>query len=262
MKRLVLLTTAVLAVTACSEATAPSSDLAPRAAKPSTDPGISVAGSLTNDSFTFDDGTFSSTAGSSFTIESLEGGFGASAPNIAAVYNNNANKFLGRANNHRVVLVVPNGGSEYEISYDLYVIGSWDGNGKQSGKEYGVDLWSSEIACSAAGPAVQTLLQTTFSNQKTVQQSFPASYGGNASGNKAAEGAFATDALGFINDPTSHTPLEKSMGDTWYKLNFKGTNPCGAGNPVYFVWTVPGGSLQSNYDESWGLDNVLVKTDA
>ncbi len=261
MKQLFLISAAVLVATACSETTGPTSDLAPRSAKPSTDPGISVAGNLTNDAFTFDDGTFSSSAGSVFTIEALNGGFGASSPNIAAVFNNNANKFLGRANNHKVVLIVPNGGSAFDISYDLYVIGSWDGNGKQSGKQYGVDLWQSSIACSATGAAVQTLLETTFSNQKTVQQSYPAAYGGNGSGKKAGEGAFAIDALGFVNDPTVHTPQFQSVGDSWYKLNFKGQNPCGAGNPIYFVWTVPDGDLQSNYDESWGLDNVFVKTD-
>ena len=51
------------------------------------------------------------------------------------------------------------------------------------------------------------------------------------------------------------------MGDTWYKMHFTGENPCGAGNPMYFVWTVPLADLQSNYDESWGLDNVVIKTD-
>lgn len=261
MKTLVLLSAAVLAAAACSEATAPPADLAPRSAKPSSDPGISVAGNLTNDTFSFDDGTFSSSAGSTFTVEALSGGFGASSPNIASVYNNASNKFLGRANNHRVVLIVPNGGSTYDISYDLYILGSWDGNGKQSGKQYGVDMWSSQIACSAGGPAAQTLIETTFSNQKTVQQSYPAAYGANGSGNKAGEGAFAVDALGFKEDPSNHTPLFQSMGDTWYKLNFRGANPCGPGNAIFFVWTVPDGDLQSNYDESWGLDNVIVKTD-
>ena len=78
---------------------------------------------------------------------------------------------------------------------------------------------------------------------------------------KAIELREQFDALGYIHDETAHTPLFRSMGDTWYKMHFTGANPCGAGNPMYFVWTVPDAHLQSNYDESWGLDNVVVKTD-
>ena len=70
-------------------------------------------------------------------------------------------------------LIVPNGGSTFDVSYDLYIIGSWDGDGKQSGKQFGVDIWENSIACSSTGPSVTTLIRTTFSNQKTVQQSFP-----------------------------------------------------------------------------------------
>ena len=60
MKSLIPLSLAVLAISACSDSS-PTSSLAPSYAKP-TDPVISVAGTLTNDSFTFDDGTFSSAA--------------------------------------------------------------------------------------------------------------------------------------------------------------------------------------------------------
>ena len=51
------------------------------------------------------------------------------------------------------------------------------------------------------------------------------------------------------------------MGDTWYKLHFTGVNPCGAGNPIFLQFSVPGATLQSNYDESWGIDNVHIMTD-
>ena len=97
--------------------------------------------------------------------------------------------------------------------------------------------------------------------QKTVQQSYPDQYNNGRGGGPAFSGAFAVDALGFINDPTSHTPQFQSAGDSWYKLSFTGNNPCGAGNPLYLVFTVPNANLQSNYDESWGVDNVAIKTD-
>jgi hypothetical protein len=260
MKRLITLAAAALALAACQDVTAPEADLSTRNAKP-VDPPVEVVGNLTNDTFNFNDGTYSSSAGSAFTAEALIGGFGAAAPNISPVHNDSANLFIGRADNHRITLIVPNGGSTYDISYDLYIIGSWDGNGKQSGKEFGVDLWQADIACSATGPAVVELLETTFSNQKTVQQSYPSWYLSNGAGKPAGTGAYATDALGYIHDETAHTPLFRSMGDTWYKMHFTGENPCGAGNPMYFVWTVPLADLQSNYDESWGLDNVVIKTD-
>lgn len=260
MKRLITLAAAALALAACQDVTAPAADLSTRSAKP-LDPPVEVVGNLTNDTFNFNDGTYTSSAGSTFTAEALNGGFGAAAPNISAVHNDSSNLFIGRADNHRITLIVPNGGSKYDISYDLYIIGSWDGNGKQSGKDFGVDLWQADIACSSTGPVVMELIETTFSNQKTVQQSYPAWYLAPGAGKPAGTGAYAIDALGYIHDETAHTPLFRSMGDTWYKLHFSGTNPCGAGQPMFFVWTVPDADLQSNYDESWGLDNVVIKTD-
>jgi hypothetical protein len=261
MKTLFAVPLAALVFAACSEPTTPGSALSTREARAS-DPGITVSGSLTNDLFTFNDGSFTASSGGTFTVEDLDGGFGAAAPTLDGVFNDQANLFLGRVDNHKVTLIVPNGGSTFSVSYDLYIIGSWDGDGKQSGKEYGADVWQNGIACTATGAVVKSLISTTFSNQKGVQQSYPSSYsvpGGGPS--KAGTGAYAIDALGYINDPTSHTPLFDSFGDTWYKLSFSGVNPCGAGSAIYLVWTVPNAGLQSNYDESWGIDNVLIKTD-
>jgi hypothetical protein len=261
MKSLVPLSAAALLLAACSEATSPTSNLVASNAK-SAPPPIAVAGNLTSDTFTFDGGDFTASDGPTFTVDNLNpGGFSAAAPNISPVFNDASNKFLGRLDNHKARLIIPNGGSTYSVSYDLYIIGSWDGNGKQSGKQWGPDIWENSIACTPDGAPVATLLRTTFSNQKTVQQSYPAAYGANASGNKAASGSYADDALGFRNDPTVNTPLFDSFGDTWYKLSFSGVNPCGPGNPMYLVWSVPAATLQSNYDESWGIDNVSIKTD-
>jgi hypothetical protein len=261
MKPLLPLSVAALLFAACSESTSPGAALATTDAK-ATDPGITVSGSLTNDLFTFDDGTFSASDGGTFTVTDLDGGFSAAAPDLSAVFNNPANLFLGRLDNHDVTLIVPNGGSAFSVSYDLYIIGSWDGDGKQSGKEFGADVFENGISCTATGQIVKTLILTTFSNQTGVQQSYPGTYGVPGGGTKTAtSGAFAVDALGYVNDPTSHTPLFRSFGDTWYKLSFSGINPCGAGNPIFVQWTVPNATLQSNYDESWGIDNVLIKTD-
>lgn len=251
-----------IAVAACTEPTsAPPSALALSAQK-GVPQGGTVLGNLTNNTFEFDDGTIDASDGATFTVDDLNpGGISAAAPNIASVFNATANRFLGRLDNHKARLIVPNGGSTYSVSYDLYIIGSWDGNGKQSGKQWGPDIWENSIACTPDGAPVTTLLRTTFSNQKTVQQSYPKAYGAAGSGNRAGDGAFASDALGFKNDPTVNTPIFDSYGDTWYKMSFTGTNPCGAGNAMYLLWSVPGATLQSNYDESWGVDNVSIKTD-
>lgn len=259
MKTFLTMSLTACALAACSDmSTSPA--VAPQLAKGTT--GITVAGNLTNSTFNFDDGTFTAQDGGAFTVESLSGGFAAASPDLGHVFNNPANLFIGRLDNHQVNLIVPSGGSTYDISYDLYIIGSWDGDGKQSGKQYGVDIWENTIACSSTGPSVATLIRTTFSNQKTVQQSYPNNYGANGGGLKAASGAFAVDALGYKNDPTSNTPVFSSYGDTWYKLHFSGVNPCGAGNAIFLRWSVPNASLQSNYDESWGVDNVRIMTDS
>ena len=260
MKPLYPLSLAAIAIVACSDGNSPTSTLEPSYAKPS-DPVITVSGTLTNDVFNFNTGGFSGASGTEFSVTDLDGGFGAAAPSFAAVYNDNSNMFIGRLDNHRLGLSVLNGGSKFQINFDLYIIGSWDGDGKQSGKQYGVDLWSAGVACSPAGAAVLNLLTTTFSNQKTVQQSYPDAYNNGRGGGPAFTGAYAVDALGFINDPTSHTPQDMSAGDSWYKLSFTGFNPCGNGSPLYLVFSVPNAGLQSNYDESWGVDNVQIMTD-
>jgi hypothetical protein len=260
MKYLVSLSTAALLLAACSDATAPNASVDAVNTK-SSPPPISVAGNLTNDSFTFDDFSISGAAGTSFNVESLDGGFGVSSPPLISAYNNASNMFIGRLDNDRLNLVVPNGGSKFSLTFDLYIIGSWDGEGQQSGKQYGVDLWSVGLACTSGGAVVQNLLTTTFSNQKTVQQSYPNAYNSGRGGNTATEGSFAVDALGFRNDPSSHTPADMSYGDSEYRLSFAGINPCGAGAPLFAVFQVPNAGLQSNYDESWGVDNLVIKTD-
>ena len=110
MKRFITLAAAALTLAACQDVTAPAADLSTRNAKP-VDPPVEVVGNLTFDTFNFNDGTYSSSAGATFTAEALIGGFGAAAPNITAVHNDPTNLFIGRADNHRITLIVPNGGS-------------------------------------------------------------------------------------------------------------------------------------------------------
>jgi hypothetical protein len=170
---------------------------------------------------------------------------------------------MGREDNSSLFLVVPNAGSTYSLTFDLYIIGSWDGQGQQAQNGvFGQDIWRASIRCGSASAAPSTiLLETDFSNQLTVQQSYPKS-ATQKGGAKAATGSYAQDLLGFRNDPSVNTPTFRSFGDVEYHMSFSGTNPCAAGETAFFTFTVPNANLQSNYDESWGLDNVVIKTDA
>ena len=262
MKHLVGLTALALAATACSEATAPDASLEARYAKPTGPAPIVVNGDLTLDTFGFEDNSISGAAGTSWAMDDLEtGGIDIAAPGIVTAYNS-FTKFLGRVDNHSLFLIVPNGGSKWSAEFDLYIIGSWDGQGKQAQNgAFGQDIWRFAIRCSVAAAPAQVVLETDFSNQQTVQQSYPG-WASKQAGNKAALGSYATDLLGYKDDPAVHTPQFRSYGDAAYRMSFSGTNPCGAGNPMILAFTVPNAGLQSNYDESWGLDNVVIKTDS
>ena len=261
MKKLVLLSAAVLAVAACSDTTAPDAALDARYAKPVPPSGPTVDGNLTNDTFAFEDGSISGAAGTSWALNDLEsGGFAIAAPGIVSAWNNSTH-FLGRVDNHEMFLIVPNGGSVWSIDFDLYIIGSWDGQGQQAQNgAFGQDIWRLAIRCSVDAAPATVLMETDFSNQHTVQQSYPG-WATQKGGKKAGTGSYGIDLLGFRNDPSVHTPQFRSYGDTEYHMSFAGENPCGAGNPMVFAFTVPDAGLQSNYDESWGVDNLTIKTD-
>jgi hypothetical protein len=264
VKRLVSLSAAMLFMAACSEATAPTSDLSTRQTKPTSGGGgISVAGNLTNDTYTFENFSISGAGGTSWAADQLtDGTFGTSSPAITDAYNHSTH-FMGRVDNTALFLIVPNPGSRYALTFDLYIIGSWDGQGQQAQNGvYGHDIWRASIRCGSptAAPS-QVLLETDFSNQLTVQQSYP-NWATTKGGSKAGTGSYGQDLLGSRNDPSVNTPTFRSFGDTEYHMSFSGANPCAAGQTAYFTFVVPNANLQSNYDESWGLDNVSIKTDA
>ena len=106
---------------------------------------------------------------------------------------------------------------------------------------------------------ITNIFSTTFSNQLTVQQDYPAA-AFSSGGSKAGSGAVAIDALGYRNLPLeSNTPPFRSFGDATYHMSFAGANPCGAGNPVQFVIGTSNPTQQSTWDESWGIDNLSIK---
>jgi hypothetical protein len=128
------------------------------------------------------------------------------------------------------------------VSFDLYVLKSWDGNSRA----YGPDRFTLRVA---GGPV---LLDTTFSNNPKVRedgsyQSYPSSNGEVAS-NAPQTGAASTGTLGYSNffkDSTYHLSFTFPHADSALTLEFGSSLFEGKGTA----------------DESWGLDNVVVSAD-
>lgn len=264
MKKLFALSSAALLVAAaCTDTTGPAStgNLTPSYAKPSTAPApdSTFATVNTRDFFTFTSNTVAVTGGSFFTTET-SGGIGVSASPTTTT-SPSGEEFLGRFENTSVqaVLNVPNAGSLYYLNFDLYAIGSLDGKGKQAQNgTFIANYYNVQLQCQSG--ATTLLFKSDFSNQLTVQQDYPANLAlGQIGGYKAGTGSYGQDLLQYRSAPTiSNTPTFRSYGDTEYNITLSGVNPCPAGTTIQFVFTSD--SRQSNYDESFGIDNVLIKT--
>ena len=268
MNRIIAAASAALFLTACSESTAPgaASDLAISYGKKTPPTTTGVEGNLTNALFNFDAQTVAANATAignpSISTNVLEGTEAASLIDPIPVYNFPSNYFVGRFSNTKtaVILDVPKGGSKYALDFDLYAIGSWDGIGKQA--QHGVfeaNVFQVGAICSSDPEGtVRDIFTTTFSNQSTVQQNYPLAYG-SGGGAKALSGAVNWDQ-NFKGDPTVIVPVFKSVSDATYHLSYTGANPCVSG-PVKFVFRTYAPGQQSAPDETWGVDNITIKTD-
>ena len=275
MKKFVLAFAASAAVIACSDPISPASSPDLNAAfgkKTTPPPSASVAGNLTNALFNFDNqsttgidgsGATGRVNGATITTDIFEGVATASPANPIPIYNFPTNYFIGRFENTQTaaMLGVPNGGSSYALEFDFYAIGSWDGIGKQA--QHGAflaNLFQVGAVCTGDAPGtVRDIFTSTFSNQLTVQQNYPLPYG-SGGGAKALTGSVASDNL-FKGDPTVNVPVFRSVSDATYHMTFTGPNPCGSGS-VTFVFRTYAPGQQSAPDETWGIDNISIKTDA
>lgn len=137
--------------------------------------------------------------------------------------------------------------TEVKLSFDLYIIRTWDGNGPT-----GPDIWALSVG-------EQSLLHTTFSNtgiQANQKQDYPDTYPGGD--NEARTGAAESNTLGF-----TVVDYNDEVMDTVYSFYDE--------NSLIFPHTenslvldFSGIALQSDivhgvYDESWGIDNVRVE---
>jgi YD repeat-containing protein len=117
---------------------------------------------------------------------------------------------------------------QIQITFDLYLFESWDGNSTP----YGPDIWGCRIV---GGPS---LIETTFSScEGDSRQAYP---GGHPGGDHPARtGASFTNTL--------------SRCDLTYRLRFAVGH---TNSSVTFEFY--GSNLQVVEDESWGIDNVAV----
>jgi len=153
---------------------------------------------------------------------------------------NGGRKFLGQLGNDRVTLSLE-GLPEHRllrISFELFVIRSWDGNAEGGGPDV--------LDVRVNGGAL--LLYTTFASALQVpggKQAYPDSVIA-AEGNAAFTGAFETSTLGF-------THLKRVLDAVYaLRLTFPHASPS-----VKLEFSASG--LEDLDNESWGLDNVVVE---
>jgi hypothetical protein len=144
--------------------------------------------------------------------------------------------------------------SRVSVSFDLFIIRSWDGNAINWPVEYSRQLFAPQ---GIIGPDIwtfqangSTLLQTTFSNwldsdplMPNLPQAFPGSYP--LGSYPAQTGASKVNSLCYNNH-------ERPM-DAIYPMSFVFDH---TGDTVTVDFSAMG--LQDITDESWGLDNIQV----
>ncbi|MCA9278604.1 MAG: PEP-CTERM sorting domain-containing protein [Phycisphaeraceae bacterium] len=147
--------------------------------------------------------------------------------------------FLGQFDNDTVSLSLSNipAHTQLQVSFDLYVIGTWDGN------DYpGPDRWSFGVQ------GEQPAIDTTFAVSKPTgyyQQAWPMNYQETGSSFPHRYGAKENNTLGYIwkgwaVDAIQEINVTLEHSDAEVTLDFS-------------AW-----GLQGIGDESWGIDNVVV----
>lgn len=154
-----------------------------------------------------------------------------------------ARRFLGQLGGGEVRLsLAPLGPHRrLEVSFDLFIIRSWDGNEASSN---GPDIFDVHLADETK------LLSTTFRNQGVFpgdSQGYPGAYpGGN---NPPRSGAAETNSLGYM--------LQGQPCDTVYHIRLEFAHTADS-IEIHFQSTLPD-LTQNISNESWGLDNVRVR---
>ncbi|NCS28733.1 MAG: PEP-CTERM sorting domain-containing protein [Microcystis aeruginosa F13-15] len=150
-----------------------------------------------------------------------------------------------------LTLPIPTRTTNISLAFDLYIIHSWDGNGNPADPIVGPDNWRVQII---GNP--NPLLQATFNNVSGLApiSSRTQSFGGQnqpLGDYPARTGAFAIDTLGI------ESGFVWGSRDSTYRF--------------FFTFPYTQSSLSINFsdlglqgliDESWGLDNIVISSDA
>jgi hypothetical protein len=137
-----------------------------------------------------------------------------------------------------------------DISFDLYIHDSWEGNQQLRDNENGPDIWQLKVDG-------KTFINTTFSNLDCLPgnycppQSYPADYPNNF--NNPKSDASRTDLPGFcsqVNNPNGTTlyQIHKSISHSENRLTVQFADKL-----VQKLLADP------KCDESWSVDNIKIK---
>jgi RHS repeat-associated protein len=159
---------------------------------------------------------------------------------LTTVTPNGGRRFLGEFAKQSTVLNLSDlpEHDSLKLSFDLFVIRSWDGNGF-SGEDPDV------VTISVDGGL--TLLSTTFSNNSGLAQAFPDMFPGGIT-HPGKTGAVESDTLGFLYN-------NSFVWDAVYHVEFEFEH-ASASLPLRF--TSSGATSNDILNESWGIDNVRV----
>lgn len=156
---------------------------------------------------------------------------------------NNTRLFLGEFGNDSVSLMLSDMPvhTQLSLSFDLYLIRSWDGNAT----DFGPDTWQLSVD---GGPV---LLSETFSNGHPTGQSYSDS--GIAGNYAPMTGADEQYSLGYFFDDIPNGTYEAM--DSVYNFSFQFGH-----TSADIALLFSGLGLQPLEDESWGIDNVRLET--
>jgi hypothetical protein len=243
MKKLMFLPLAAFIFAACSESTAPDSDVSSVTPRFGQNPPAAPPPPVCEDG--------------SANCATWEDGFGiASAGDIAissasATTSPNGENFAGRWSGETVVLSVPNAGSSVTLTFKLYTIGAWGGQPRKAAPH----LWQLATQCGTEG-AIVPVINASFSNRDGSQQSWPNNYGVGKTSD-AYSGSSAINALNYLAGGTNYYNVRTTdVADATYQITRTVTNSCDAGE---FRFVMQGLNATSIGDRSWGIDNLSVQ---
>jgi hypothetical protein len=132
-----------------------------------------------------------------------------------------------------------------KVSFDLYILRSWDGNDIYSHADsavVGPDIWSLKV------DGTTDIFKTTFSNWPQSKQAYPNEYPNNSFNFRTL--AVENNSLGYTIDF-----YDKRLMDAVYHLEFIFKH-----SKSSIILSFLANGLQSIDDESWGIDNMHVYT--